>query len=87
MVDKMMKEYEKPIVVLTEGSCEGVYAASGDDSDQNQRCRFGRREANPGSDACQACSYSGGVRDEELAGESLFENDFTGCPDDMPVKQ
>lgn len=90
-----MKDYRKPVVEVLDESCEGVYAASGSLADNNnelnngterQVCRFGRREANPGSDTCQACSYSNGLRDTELDGESLFRNDFTGCPDGFPVK-
>lgn len=88
-----MKKYESPIVEIVDTLSEGVYAASGDiteDNENNQeekkRCRFGRTEANPGSDACQACSFSGGLRDTELDGESLFRSDYTGCVDGMPEK-
>ena len=90
-----MKEYMKPEALVLDEINEGVFAASGqvDDDQQNDDnqstavCRFGRKEANPGSDTCQACSYSGGLRDQELSGESLFESDFSGCPDGKPVKK
>lgn len=92
-----MKEYKRPEALILDETSEGVFAASGqvdenqgEVSDQEQNavvCRFGRREANPGSDACQACSFSGGLRDKELSGESLFKSDFNGCPDGLPVKE
>lgn len=91
-----MKEYKRPEALVLDETSEGVFAASGQ-VDENQGaenqeqetvvCRFGRREANPGSDACQACSFSGGLRDQELSGESLFKSDFSGCPDGLPVKE
>ena len=88
-----MREYVRPAVEVLEETSEGVYAASGDsvDNDNNNQtekvtCRFGRTEANPGSDTCQACSFSGGLRGQELDGESLFRSDFTTCPDGFPVK-
>lgn len=91
-----MKGYVRPEAVILDETSEGVFAASGqvednqDESSQEQTtqvCRFGRKEANPGSDTCQACSYSGGLRDQELSGESLFRSDFSECPDGMPVKE
>lgn len=89
-----MKEYRRPVIEVLEELGEGVYAASGDNigdednkEEQKERCRFGRTEANPGSDTCQACSFSGGLRGVELDGESLFRSDFNGCVDGKPVKQ
>lgn len=95
--DLEMKEYIRPEALVLDEVNEGVFAASGqidenqgEVSDQEQNtvvCRFGRKEANPGSDTCQACSFSGGLRDQELSGESLFKSDFSGCPDGLPVKE
>ncbi len=89
-----MKNYEKPVVEVLQETNEGVYAASGsvEENDNNNetqkaKCRFGRTEANPGSDTCQACSFSNGLRDVELDGESLFRDDFKGCVDGFPVKE
>lgn len=92
-----MKEYKRPEALVLDETSEGVFAASGQtDEDQGEVsdqehtttvCRFGRREANPGSDSCQVCSFSGGLRDYELSGESLFKSDFNGCPDGMPIKE
>lgn len=90
----MMKEYKRPVIEVLEETSEGVYAASGDNAgneqnneEQKARCRFGRTEANPGSDTCQACSFSGGLRGVELDGESLFRSDFSGCVDGLPIKE
>ncbi len=83
----MMEKYEIPVVEIVDEVSEGVYAASGDLTDNRVRCRFGRTAANPGADMCQACSYSGGDRNSELPGESLFESDFAGCPDGLPVER
>ena len=83
-----MKKYVKPEVVETKEYAEGVYLASGDSSDAEEKvCRFGRKEANAGSDTCQECSKSGGQRSTPLPGEeSAREADFTGCIEDLPVK-
>lgn len=85
-----MKAYERPMVEVLDETSEGVYAISGDvvqeEQEEKVKCRFGRSEANPGSDACQACSASGGLRDYELDGESLYKKDFTTCIDGMPLK-
>lgn len=88
-----MKKYTKPIVEVLSDTTEGIYAASGivpeEDTKQEERkiCRFGRKEANPGSDTCQACSFSGGVRSDELPGESLYKSDFKDCVDGMSLKK
>ena len=79
-----MKKYVKPEVVETKEYAEGVYLASGGSTDNSSgpeetACRFGRKEANAGSDTCQECSKSGG--------ESAREADFTGCIDGRPVKR
>ena len=62
-----MKKYVKPEVVETKEYAEGVYLASGGSTDNSSGpeesvCRFGRKEANAGSDTCQECSKSGGQR-------------------------
>lgn len=83
-----MKKYVKPEVVETKEYAEGVYLASGSSSDNAEEvCRFGRKEANAGSDTCQECSKSGGQRNTPLPGEeSARGEDFTGCIDGKPVK-
>lgn len=85
-----MKAYERPMVEVLDETSEGVYTISGDVAQEEQeekvKCRFGRSEANAGSDTCQACSASGGLRANELDGESLFKEDFKGCIDGMPLK-
>lgn len=84
--------YLRPEVIKIDDRFENVFAASGDsdlasdNKDEKKRCRFGRVEANSGSDTCQVCSVSGGARNNALPGESLFESDFKGCPDNMPIK-
>jgi hypothetical protein len=94
-----MKNYEKPILEVTDSRTEGVYAASGGntadntgtDTDKNsnstekKRCHFGRTEANPGADICQACSKSGGISQKLLEGS--FREDYKGCIDNMPEKE
>ena len=67
-----MSAYEKPMIHVVPEQAEGI-------------CRFGRTEANPGSDTCQACSKSGGTA-SKLA-ESTFRSDYNGCPDNMLEKQ
>lgn len=82
----MMKDYEKPVAVRQGDLAEGIYLASGDTENKEDRvCRFGRKEANPGSDTCQACSQSGGLVSKSEDG--AFKADFKGCVDDMPVKE
>lgn len=82
-----MKKYNKPVVSLVDSIAEGVYLASGvEEPTKKNRCRFGRVEANAGSDSCQACSVSGGQRNKELPGESLYKADFKSCIDNMPIK-
>lgn len=79
-----MKSYEKPEVIKIDSRAEGVYLASGGIS----TCRFGRTEANPGSDTCQFCSISGGTRSGKVGDEeSPRREDYTGCIDGMPEKQ
>ena len=88
-----MKKYVKPEVVETKEYAEGVYLASGGSTDNSSGseeavCRFGRKEANAGSDTCQECSKSGGQRNTPLPGEeSARGEDFTGCIDGRPVKK
>lgn len=81
-------KYKKPELICLDDTAEGVYMASGDTENETteKRCRFGRTEANPGADGCQACSYSGGTRNTELPDEPLFREDYTGCPDNMPER-
>lgn len=82
----MKKTYEKPGIIPSCEKSEGIFMASGDDTDKV--CRFGRTEANPGSDVCQNCSLSGGERDHKLPGtESPKKEDFTTCIDNMPIKE
>ena len=62
-----MKKYVKPEVVETKEYAEGVYLASGGSTDNSSGpeetvCRFGRKEANAGSDTCQECSKSREIR-------------------------
>ena len=71
-----MKKYVKPEVVETKEYAEGVYLASGGSTDNSSgpeetACRFGRKEANAGSDTCQECSKSGGQRNTPLRARSL----------------
>ena len=76
----IMSAYEKPMIHVVPEQAEGIFMASGDKT----VCRFGRTEANPGADTCQACSKSGGTA-SKLA-ESTFRSDYNGCPDNMPEK-
>ena len=83
-----MSYYKKPIVNILDDTSEGVYAASGsveetESSDHPEKCKFGRKEANPGADSCQGCSSSNGLHND---GTGLFESDFQGCPENMPIK-
>ena len=86
-------DFVQPEVVETKDYAEGVYLASGGSTDNSSgpeetACRFGRKEANAGSDTCQECSKSGGQRNTPLPGEeSAREADFTGCIDGRPVKR
>ncbi len=81
-----MKNYQKPEAQQLNEYAEGVFMASGMTP---ERCRFGRKQANPGSDTCQECFFSKGLRSEPLPGDESARrpdtNAFT-CPDDMPVK-
>lgn len=79
-----MGNYEKPTIEVVTEKAEGIFMASGDDQ-VTAVCRFGRSEANPGSDTCQACSKSGGAASK--LPESTFRADYNGCPDNMPEKQ
>ena len=45
-----MSAYEKPMIHVVPEQAEGIFMASGDKT----VCRFGRTEANPGADTCQA---------------------------------
>jgi hypothetical protein len=81
-----MNKYEKPMTKVLDSTTEGVYMASGDEESATARvCRFGRTEANPGADTCQACSKSGGTSSK--LPEGSFRADYTGCPDNMPEKE
>lgn len=84
-----MKEYTRPVLEITKNITEGVYLASGNVQDETKvTCRFGRTEANPGSDKCQTCSVTGGVTNVTPEGqESYRKEDFTTCPDHMPIKE
>ena len=71
-----MQEYVKPEVVETKEYAEGVYLASGGSTDNSSgpeetACRFGRKEANAGSDTCQECSKSGGQKIRRFRARSL----------------
>lgn len=80
-----MKKYTRPVLEMEPDMAEGVYLASGDTVKQ---CRFGRDAANPGSDKCQTCSVTKGATDTTPAGqESYRREDFTTCPDNMPIKE
>lgn len=76
-----MKEYSRPVVEKLDEKAEGVYAASGDDNNETV-CRYGRKQANPGVDTCQACSATVGRQ----SSGSYFRGDYKGCPDGMPEK-
>ncbi len=83
-----MKSYEKPIVTKLEGKSESIYMASGaseDEAEEKVVCRFGRSNANPGSDTCQACCKSGGLLNKVEGG--TFRNDFTECIEGLPLKE
>ena len=84
-----MRKYMKPVLEVSEDMTEGVYLASGNAQDEEKTtCRFGRTEANPGSDKCQTCSVSGGVTNVTPEGQESYRNEaFTTCPDHMPVKE
>ena len=84
-----MRKYMKPVLEVSEDMTEGVYLASGNAQDEEKTtCQFGRTEANPGSDKCQTCSVSGGATNVTPEGqESYRKEDFTTCPDHMPVKE
>lgn len=85
-----MKHYERPVVVENDSLAEGIYLASGDTAeDENKKkekvvCRFGRTEASAGSDTCQSCNKTNGSSGSDQA----FRNDFKNfCPDNMPFKE
>ncbi len=86
-----MKKYTRPVLEMEPDMAEGVYLASGDTvkpDGEKKHCRFGRTEANPGSDTCQTCSVTGGATDTTPEGqESYRRDDFKGCPDNMPIKE
>lgn len=79
-----MKAYEKPDVHELEEVSEGVYTASGDQKEEDKVCRFGRKEANSGSDTCQSCSATGGLTPDK---KGTYKGDYTGCVDNMPEKK
>ncbi len=87
-----MKLYEKPVVELVDDVAEVVCADGSNNADNNNggnnqnvtACRFGRTEANPGSDACQSCSKTNGARSDQ---GGTFRADFTGCVENKPVKE
>ena len=79
-----MKKYEKPEAISLSTSAEGIFMASGDTL---KTCRFGRTEASAGSDTCQECSKSAGLRSTPLPGEeSARKSDFKKCVDHLPIK-
>ncbi len=88
-----MKMYEKPVVevlddvaevVCADGSNEaGGNGGNGAENSNLTVCRFGRTEANPGSDACQSCSATNGAKADQ---GGTFRVDFSGCVDNKPVK-
>lgn len=84
-----MKSYEKPVITKIEGMSESIYMASGapeeDEAAEKVKCRFGRTEANPGSDICQACCKSGGLLSKVEGGS--FQSDFTECIEGLPIKK
>ena len=85
-----MKMYEKPVVevldevVCADGSNEaGGNGGNGAENSNLTVCRFGRTEANPGSDACQSCSATNGAKADQ---GGTFRADFSGCVDNKPLK-
>ena len=80
----MKSNWKEPKLNEIEWRLEENLATSGDPVEV--KCRFGRDEANPGSDKCQACSATGGAQSEGLPGQSFGKEDYTGCPDNMPEK-
>lgn len=87
-----MKLYEKPVVELVDDVTEVVCADGSNDANNNNggnnqnavACRFGRTEANPGSDTCQSCSTTNGARGDQ---GGTFRADFTGCVENKPIKE
>lgn len=87
-----MKLYEKPVVELVDDVAEVVCADGSNDANNNNggnnqnavACRFGRTEANPGSDTCQSCSATNGARGDQ---GGTFRSDFTGCVENKPIKE
>lgn len=91
--------YEKPEITMLDHTSEGIYMASGS---PKATCRFGRKEASKGVDMCQVCSYTRGAYSadsdvpeksefwykggKESDNGSYFKEDFTVCPDNMPIK-
>lgn len=69
-------------------NAEGIFMASGENHTPITTCRFGRTEANAGSDVCQECSRSSGLQSSHRPGEeSARKEDFTGCIDGLPIKE
>jgi len=81
-----MKMYEKPIAQTLEEFTEGVYLASGDSGDKEEKkpCRFGRYEASATVDKCQSCSATGGLTADK---KGTYVEDYKGCVDNMPEKK
>lgn len=86
-----MEDYKKPVAISLNEMSEGVYMASGDDTDDKdetqKKCKFGFTEANPGRDQCQFCSASGGLTNEKGTGEQVYIKEYVGCPEGMPEKK
>jgi hypothetical protein len=86
-----MKLYAKPVVEAIDDIAEVVCADGSNDAANGGNsnvaaatpCRFGRVEASAGSDTCQSCCKTNGVRGSEQA----YRADFTSCIEDKPLKE
>lgn len=83
-----MKLYEKPVVEAIDDVAEVVCADGSNEAANGNtavtKCRFGRTEANPGSDVCQSCSATNGAQADK---GGTFRGDFNGCVENKPVKE
>ena len=89
-----MKNYERPMIQLTEEMMESVYTASGDTTADNngeqtkEICRFGRKSVKKNGKDCVKCVASGGTSIARTTQDvpGLHAIDPSQCPDHMPAQ-
>lgn len=94
----MKKTYNKPVVEVLEECAEGVFAASGALTPEEEattvpaqetRCRFDEKDFSRGRESCQWCCATNGQSDSKPAGadaKDKIPQDQMKCIDNMKEK-